>query len=112
MIDDVLTEHGRLLYVLPLAVHLYSWTSKGDNSEPFLLFEFFGGTPPSCLKVVGGWWVVAYRILVSSQGPLVLGFLGLGLRGLGPGLDNKKLNDRMLVMFQLTKRSEGKKILL
>ena len=35
-----------------------------------------------------GWVVVAYRILVSSQGPLVLGFLGLGLRGLGPGLDN------------------------
>ena len=33
--------------------------------------------------------MVAYRILVSSQGPLVLGFLGLGLRGLGPGLDNK-----------------------
>ena len=39
--------------------------------------------------VVGcGWWV-AYEILVSAQGPLVLGFLGLGLRGLGPGLDNK-----------------------
>ena len=32
--------------------------------------------------------VVAYEILVSAQGPLVLGFLGLGLRGLGPGLDN------------------------
>ena len=37
--------------------------------------------------VGGGWWVVvAYRILVSAQGPLVLGFW---LRGLGPGLDNK-----------------------
>ena len=32
--------------------------------------------------------MVAYSNLVSAQGPLVLGFLGLGLRGLGPGLDN------------------------
>ena len=32
--------------------------------------------------------VVAYEILVSAQGPLVLGFWGLGLRCLGPGLDN------------------------
>ena len=30
-----------------------------------------------------GW--VAHEILVSAQGPLVLGF---GARGLGPGLDN------------------------
>ena len=30
-------------------------------------------------------WVVAWSNLVSAQGPLVL---GLGLRGLGPGLDN------------------------
>ena len=50
-IDDVLNEHGGLLHVLPLAVHLtfFCWTSKGDHSEPFLLFE----TPPSCLKVIG-----------------------------------------------------------
>ena len=38
----------------------------------------------------GGWWwvvvvVVAWSNLVSAQGPLVL---GLGLKGLGPGLDN------------------------
>ena len=33
-IDDVLTEHGGLLHVLPLAVHLK-------------------GTPHSCLKVMG-----------------------------------------------------------
>ena len=35
-------------------------------------------------------WVVAYSILVSAQGPLVLGsgLKGLGHRGLGPGLDN------------------------
>ena len=42
--------------------------------------------------MVGGWWVVvvvAYRILVSAQGPLVFGF---GLKGLGPGLDNKLNN--------------------
>ena len=29
--------------------------------------------------------VVAHKILVSAQGPLVLGF---GANGLGPGLDN------------------------
>ena len=33
---------------------------------------------------VGGWWV-AWSNLVSAQGPLVL---GLGQKGLGPGLDN------------------------
>ena len=37
-----------------------------------------------------GGGVVAHEILVSAQGPLVFGFLGLGLRGLGPGLDNIK----------------------
>ena len=26
---------------------------KGDDSKPFLLYEFFCGTPPSCLKVIG-----------------------------------------------------------
>ena len=54
-IDNVLAEHGGLLHVLPLAVHLrfFCWTSRGDHSEPFLLFEFFSGTPPSCLKVIG-----------------------------------------------------------
>ena len=64
---------------------LFCWTSRGEHSEPFLLFECGCGTPPSCLRV-GGWWVVvAYSILVSAQGPLVLGF---GAKGLGPGLDN------------------------
>ena len=37
-----------------------------------------------------GWWggggVVAYEILVSPQGPLVLGFWA---KGLGPGLDDR-----------------------
>ena len=45
------------------------------------------------LKSYGGWWV-AYSILVSAQGPLVLGFLVfgffsfwvLGLRVWGQGL--------------------------
>ena len=67
-IDDVLFEHGRLLYILPLA---------------------------DCLTYFG--WgvvvVVAYSILVSAQGPLVFGFgvwgfWGFGAKGLGPGLDN------------------------
>ena len=80
-INDVLTEHGGLLHVLPLTVHLrfFCWTSSGNHSEPFLLFEFFCGTPPSCLKVIGG-VVVAYKILESAQGPLPL-VLGLGLKG-------------------------------
>ena len=42
-----------------------------------------------------GWGgvAVAHEILVSAQGPF-LGFwvLGLGLRGLGPGLDNSNTN--------------------
>ena len=39
----------------------------------------------SCLKVRGGGGWVAYNILVSAKGPLLL---GLGLKGFGPGLDN------------------------
>ena len=39
--------------------------------------------------VVGGW--LAYSVLASAQGPLVLGFgtKGFGAKGLGSGLDNK-----------------------
>ena len=38
------------------------------------------------LKLWGGWVVVvASSIIVSAQGPLVF---GLGVKGLGPGLDN------------------------
>ena len=65
-------------------LNLFGLTSNGDHSKMFLLFDFFCGTPPSCLKVGGGVVVVAYSILVSAQGPLVSGF---GLKGLGPGLD-------------------------
>ena len=55
----------------------------------FLVFEFVCVTPHSCLKVRGWgwwWWVVAYSILVSAQGPLVLGFWVLRLRVWGQGL--------------------------
>ena len=53
----------------------------------FLLIEFCCETTPSCLKVRGCWWVVvvAYRNLVSAQGPLVFGFLVFGFWGLGFG---------------------------
>ena len=65
--DDVLLEHGGLPHVFPLAV----------------LFEFFSGTPPSCLKVRGGWWV-AYGILVSAPVPFGFSsywdFVGVGPR--------------------------------
>ena len=92
-IDDVSLEHGGLPHVLPLAVHLrfFCLTCRGDHSEPFLLYEFYCGTPPSCLKVmVGGWVVVGgggwpTAVLVSAQGPLVFGFLAFGFWGLGFG---------------------------
>ena len=67
--------------------NLFCWRSRGDHSKMFLLTVFCCGTPPSCLKVVG--WVVVVGGLqhfsVSLKGPSVL---GLGLKGLGPGLDN------------------------
>ena len=80
-IDDVLTEHGVLLLVLPLAVHLkyiFCWTSIGDHSKMFLLFGFCCGTPPSCLKVRGGglrqhfspnpfWFQISYYFLDFSS---------------------------------------------
>ena len=56
---------------------------RGDYGETFLLFKYYCGTPPSCLKVYG-WWV-AYSILVSA--PVPLGFrsywdlVGVGPRG-------------------------------
>ena len=54
MIDDVLTEHGGLLHVLPLAVHF-------RFSEPFFLLSFF-------------LWDPSFMILVS---------FGFGTKGLG-----------------------------
>ena len=70
MFDDVLLEHGGL----PLAVQLkfFGWTSIGDHSKMFLLFELCCGTPPSCLKVVG--WVVVGGLEQFSVSPRPLGF--------------------------------------
>ena len=44
-IDDVLSEDGGLLHVLPLAVHLifFLQTSRVDHSGPFLFSELFFG---------------------------------------------------------------------
>ena len=69
-------------------------TCRVDHSGPFLFSELFCGTPPSCLKVRGGWVVVvAYRILLSAPVPFgliwVSNWVGLGwdwgLMGLGLG---------------------------
>ena len=81
-------------------------------STLFLLFQFYCGTPSSCLKVRGGvckrlcgvvqaamWCCASGYVVVCKRlcggGPWdfsvsprpLFGFLGLGLRGLGPGLD-------------------------
>ena len=72
-----------LTFLLLSTWDFFCWTSRGDHSEPFLLFDFCRGTTPSCLKVMGGGVVVAHKILVSAQGPLVL---VLGLRVWGQGL--------------------------
>ena len=50
-------------------------TSKGENSEPSLLFDFFCGTPPSCLKVmVGGGGGGGLQDFSVSPRPLGFGF--------------------------------------
>ena len=86
-IDDVLFEHGRLLYILPLTDHpTYLWyTSRGDHAKMFLVFEFVCGTPPSCLKV-RGWVVVVGGLQQFSVRPKPLGFGVLGLSVWGQGL--------------------------
>ena len=76
-IDDVLLKHGELLHVLPVAVHLrfFCQTCRGDYSEPFLLFEFYFGASPSCLKVmVGGWRLGGLQHFSVSPRPLGFGF--------------------------------------
>ena len=86
-INDVLFEYGRLLDVLPLAVHptSFGWTSRGDHSKMFLVFEFvvvvlvvhglqhFSVKPQSLLilDLIGTW--------------LGLGLGGFGTKGLGTG---------------------------
>ena len=61
----------------------------GDHSKSVLLFGFLCGTPPSCLKVAGWWWVVvvAYRILVSAQVLVFCPGPGPGQDLTGPDLD-------------------------
>ena len=61
----------------------------------FLLIVFCCGTPPSCLKVrgwVGGGGGGLEQFSVSPR-PLSFGFgtKGFGVKGLGPGIDNKDL---------------------
>ena len=57
-IDYVLTEHGGLLHILPLPVHLILRTIRGDHYETFLFFEYLG--PLLHGKKLwgggGGWW--------------------------------------------------------
>ena len=65
-IDDVLTEHGGLLHVLPLAVHLSFFAGQVGGT---ILRHYY-----SLSIVVGGGGVVAHKILVSAQGLLVFGF--------------------------------------
>ena len=84
LIDKLLLKHVGLPHVLDLAVHLvnfFGWMSQGGHSEPLLLLALFYQSTPSCLKVIGGWWV-AHVILVSAQVLLVL-TLGLWTLGLG-----------------------------
>jgi len=68
----------------------FSWTSRGDHSEPFLLFEFCCGTPPSCLKVrVGGGGLQHFSV---SPRPLGFWFLVLGVWGQGLTICGIKVN--------------------
>ena len=80
-IDDVLTEHGGLLHVLPLAVHpeFFLLDKLGGPLWTFLPLWGLKWNPSFMLKSFGvvGW--VAHEILVSAQGPLVLGFWVWGL---------------------------------
>ena len=48
----------------------FCWTSGGDHSEPFLLFEIYCWTPPSYLKVRGG--IVQAAMWCCASGYVVL----------------------------------------
>ena len=90
---DELIEHGGLLHVLPLAVHLIILN--------VLTLWVFCGTTPSCPKdMVGGCVVGGLQHISVSPWDQLIGFrtywdlvgFGLGLggfrtMGLGPGLD-------------------------
>ena len=83
-------------FLLPSSWIFFWWTSTGDHSKMFFLFEFCCGTHPSCLKVMGWWWwwwwVGGLEHFSVSPRPLGFGFgtKGFGAEGLGPGLDNYK----------------------
>ena len=70
----------------PMFSHLLStWNVLGHlpDTQGYYL-DYVGKLRPSkSYGLWGGGVVVAHEILVSAQGPLVFGFLGLG-----PGLDN------------------------
>ena len=65
--NNVLAEDGGLLQVLPLAVHPRR-TSMVDHSGPLLSSELFCRTPPSCLKVTGGWGGVGAPFWILGVG--------------------------------------------
>ena len=62
-IDDNLTEHGGLLYVISLADQ-----QVGDTTLKLSYsFSFFCGNPPSCFKVRSGWVAYIQDISVSPR---------------------------------------------
>ena len=111
--DDDRLEHGGLPQVLPLTVHLdlFGWTSRGNNSKQFLIFEFCCGAhrdislcmgPLLHVKKLGVVLVVVtYSILESA--PVPFGFRSYwgwawgvwGLRVWGQGLT------KIVLMFMI-----------
>ena len=79
-----------LTFLLLSTWDFFCWTSRGDHSEPFLLFEVYCGTPPSCLKVGGGWvggvwggagegWWVKQQICCNLSDDIYVVIIYLGL---------------------------------
>ena len=52
MMFSLNTVDYSMSFLLLSTQNFFCWTSGGDHSEPFLLFEIYCGTPPSCLKVI------------------------------------------------------------
>ena len=66
-----------------LLVSRWIFFGAGDHSKMFLLFEFCCGTPPSCLKVMGGGgggWPTAFKCQPKDPWFFSFGGLGLGAR--------------------------------
>ena len=72
-----------LSFLLLSTQNFFCRTSRGDHSEPFLLFEVYCGTPPSCLKVMGWWGGGGPGDFSVSPRPLGFWVWGLGVWGLG-----------------------------